>query len=117
MAGDYGQVGAGSAVGTTAALLPVLQGARVEGEAAGKFGAAEACSCPDGAHVYIKRERELMYGGGFRLALGNFGSLAHGIDEFVGDILPLHGLILRTFVAALIDAAKAAIRRTHGRVV
>jgi hypothetical protein len=95
MARNYGQVGSGGAVGTTAALLPVLQGARVEGKATRKLGAAEAGSCPNGAHVYIKRERELMYGGGFRLALGNFGSLAHGIDEFVGDILPLHGLILQ----------------------
>ena len=60
MAGDHGEIGAGGAVGATAALFPVLQGALVEGKAARKLGAAKAGCGSDSADIYVEREREMM---------------------------------------------------------
>lgn len=107
--GDDGEIGARGAIGTATALFPILQGTRVEREAASKLGAAEAGGCPHGAHIYIERKRELMRGRGFRFALGDGGGFAHGFDEFAGYVLALHGLI----VLASILVREGIMRRRH----
>jgi hypothetical protein len=111
MAGDDGEIGSGGAVGAAAALFPILEGARVEGKAAGELRAAEAGGGADGAYIYVEREGKLMRCHRGRFSLGYGGGFAHGFDEFVGYVLALHGLILRTFAAALSVAVKAETSR------
>jgi len=110
-AGDHGEVGARRAVGASTALFPILQGSGVESKAAGKFGTAKPRGGANGANIHIERKREVVHGCRLYLALGNFGSLAHGFNEFVSYIFAFHELALRTFAADLIVAAKLATSR------
>jgi hypothetical protein len=111
MAGDHGEIGAGGAIGTAAALFPILQGAWVKREAAGELCAAKASAGAHSPHIHIQRERELMHRRGLRFSLGDGGGFAHGLDQFVCYVFALHGLILRIFAVALIAAANAATSR------
>ena len=81
-AGDYGQIRPRGAVGTAAALFPVLQGARIEHKTACKLSPAEPGDRAHGPHIDIQLKRELVHSRRLQFALGYFGSLAHGLDKF-----------------------------------
>ena len=106
---NHCQISPRRAIWTPPSLLPILQSPRIECKPSRKLRAAEAGGRPHRTHIHFQRKRNLVNGGGLRLALGNRGRLAHGRNKFICNILPLYGLILRTFAAAFNVAPNALV--------
>ncbi len=95
MAGNHSQISPCGAIRTPPSLLPILQGARIKRKPPRKLRPAEASACPYGTHIHFQWQRKLMHCRRLRFSLGDCGRLAHSLDKFVCNILPLNDLILR----------------------